>query len=86
MAQTPTPKRFSLEEVQRHSREDDIWLIKDGKVFDLTPYYKSHPGGEAMLKYAGKDVTFVLRNVQAHCFSLDFIERKLAELCIGHLG
>ncbi|KAL3101989.1 hypothetical protein niasHS_003398 [Heterodera schachtii] len=85
MAKVPTEKSFSLDEVRRHNRAEDIWLIKGGKVFDLTSYYKSHPGGGAMLKYAGKDVTFVLQNVPAHSFAMAFIEGKLRELNIGKL-
>lgn len=33
--------------------QEDIWLILDGKVYDLTEYLEEHPGGAAMLKHAG---------------------------------
>ncbi|KAF7636286.1 Cytochrome b5 heme-binding domain-containing protein, partial [Meloidogyne graminicola] len=64
---------FSIEEVKLHKYPDDIWLIKDGKVYNLTSYYKSHPGGNAMLKYAGKDVSFAINEIVAHQFSREFI-------------
>ncbi|CAD5230582.1 unnamed protein product [Bursaphelenchus xylophilus] len=76
---------FSRAEVSKHNKEDDLWLIFNGKVYDLTSYYKQHPGGEAMLKRAGKDVSMVLENVAAHGFALQFIHKKLGELYIGDL-
>uniref|UniRef100_A0A915NQ44 Cytochrome b5 heme-binding domain-containing protein n=1 Tax=Meloidogyne floridensis TaxID=298350 RepID=A0A915NQ44_9BILA len=90
-------KYFSIEEVNLHKYPDDIWLIKDGKVqiikfklinlkvYNLTCYYKSHPGGDAMLKYAGKDISIAINNVVAHGFSREFIENKLSELYIGKI-
>nr|CAD2147554.1 unnamed protein product [Meloidogyne enterolobii] len=78
-------KYFSIDEVNLHKYPDDIWLIKDGKVYNLTCYYKSHPGGDAMLKYAGKDISIVINNVVAHGFSREFIENKLSELYIGKI-
>ena len=38
-----------------HDRRDDLWLIIDACVYDLTEYVEGHPGGDAILKYAGRD-------------------------------
>ncbi|TKR72161.1 hypothetical protein L596_019660 [Steinernema carpocapsae] len=48
-------REFTRGEVAVHNREDDLWIIYNGKVYDMTPYYKSHPGGNAMLRRAGKE-------------------------------
>eukprot|EP00616_Rhizochromulina_sp_CCMP1243_P001703 CAMPEP_0118993064 /NCGR_PEP_ID=MMETSP1173-20130426/54376_1 /TAXON_ID=1034831 /ORGANISM="Rhizochromulina marina cf, Strain CCMP1243" /LENGTH=117 /DNA_ID=CAMNT_0006944289 /DNA_START=1 /DNA_END=351 /DNA_ORIENTATION=+ len=49
---------FTVEEVAEHNKAEDLWLIVDGKVYDVTNYYEGHPGGEdAMLRNAGTDVT-----------------------------
>lgn len=53
----PEERTFSADEVAKHDTADDLWLILDGKVYDFTAYYRLHPGGEAILRNAGKDST-----------------------------
>lgn len=54
---------YTREEIAVHDNEDDLWLILairgDGRlgVYDLTEYIPDHPGGETILKDAGKDAT-----------------------------
>ncbi|PIL27516.1 hypothetical protein GSI_10667 [Ganoderma sinense ZZ0214-1] len=54
---------FELEEIQKHDKEDDAWIILDNKVYDLSgkhgpsckPMLAQHPGGATiLLRYAGK--------------------------------
>ena len=56
MAQRDT-RSFTAEEVGRHTKEDDVWIILKGKVYDVTPYVNEHPGGAAILRNAGGDST-----------------------------
>ncbi|CAK8989510.1 Cytochrome P450 3A21 (CYPIIIA21) (Cytochrome P450 CM3A-10) [Durusdinium trenchii] len=54
---------YTLDEVGRHHTLDDLWMIIDGGVYDLTRYAKldkgaRHPGGvEILVAYAGSDGT-----------------------------
>ena len=49
---------FSIDEVAKHNKKDDCWVIVDGKVLDVTSFLPDHPGGEkAILLYAGRDAT-----------------------------
>lgn len=48
---------YSLAEVATHNTANDLWLIIRGKVYDFTEYIALHPGGEAILRNAGKDST-----------------------------
>ncbi|CAL1708059.1 unnamed protein product [Somion occarium] len=49
---------FSVEEVAKHNKKDDCWVIVDGQVLDVTNFLPDHPGGEkAILLYAGRDAT-----------------------------
>jgi len=51
-------KRFSLEEVHRHNKPDDCWVVISGKVYDLTKFMSVHPGGSVVLRQsAGTDAT-----------------------------
>ncbi|KAJ5375283.1 Cytochrome b5 [Penicillium concentricum] len=49
---------YTLEEVQRHNKPDDVWIILHNKVYDVTKYLEDHPGGSAILiEVAGTDAT-----------------------------
>ncbi|KAH9920098.1 FAD binding domain-containing protein [Fomitopsis serialis] len=51
-------KVFTAEEVAKHKSKDDIWVIIDNQVLDVTSFLPDHPGGEkAILLYAGRDAT-----------------------------
>lgn len=52
------PKEFTAEEVAKHNKKDDVWVIIDDEVLDVTSFLSDHPGGEkAILLYAGRDAT-----------------------------
>ncbi len=51
------PQTFSRDEVAEHCTRDDLWVVIDDRVFDLTSYIEKHPGGDSLLKYAGRDAS-----------------------------
>lgn len=51
-------KAYTIDEVASHNKKEDIWVIIDGQVLDVTKFLPDHPGGEkAILLYAGRDAT-----------------------------
>lgn len=49
---------YDYEEVAKHNTHDDLWVILNGKVYDITQYIDEHPGGEeVILDLAGQDCT-----------------------------
>lgn len=48
--------RITREELARHKKKDDCWSAFGGKVYNITPYLKFHPGGVSeLMRVAGKD-------------------------------
>jgi cytochrome b involved in lipid metabolism len=39
-------KTFSTQDVASHNKGDDLWIIVDEDVFDLTKFQDDHPGGK----------------------------------------
>ncbi|TFK44478.1 fumarate reductase [Crucibulum laeve] len=53
-----TSGEYTLAEVAKHNKKDDIWVVVDGQVLDVTSFLPDHPGGEkAIILYAGRDAT-----------------------------
>jgi cytochrome b involved in lipid metabolism len=48
---------LTAEDVSKHAKKDDAWIIVDGKVYDVTSYVDTHPGGDAILTHAGGDAS-----------------------------
>ncbi|KAK9843404.1 hypothetical protein WJX81_000599 [Elliptochloris bilobata] len=49
---------ISLEEVKKHTKEEDCWLVIHGRVHDVTKFLDEHPGGfDIILSSTGKDAT-----------------------------
>ncbi|KAF9468149.1 peroxisomal acyl-CoA-dehydrogenase [Collybia nuda] len=42
-------KEFTKEDVAKHTKQDDLWIIVDSKVFDLSKFAQMHPGGLSVL-------------------------------------
>ncbi|KAH7322772.1 acyl-CoA dehydrogenase [Stachybotrys elegans] len=51
-------KVFTTSEVAGHNKPDNLYIIVDGDVYDLTKFQDSHPGGKKILqRVAGKDAS-----------------------------
>ena len=51
-------KEFSMEEVKKHNKKEDLWIVVKGVVLDVTNWLDEHPGGpQALFSHMGKDAT-----------------------------
>jgi len=80
--------QFTEEEVAKHNKEDDVWLIIGNddnggqKVYNVTEYLNEHPGGpEVIMDYAGRDADEMFEDIS---HSQD-ARKRLAQLQIGVL-
>ncbi|OCL00711.1 acyl-CoA dehydrogenase NM domain-like protein [Cenococcum geophilum 1.58] len=51
-------QRLSTADVASHNKADNLWIIVDEDVYDLTKFQDEHPGGKKILqRVAGKDAS-----------------------------
>lgn len=55
-------KFYSLEDVKKHNRKNDAWLIIKNKVYNVTKWIPNHPGHDAIMMGVGKDATDLFVN------------------------
>ena len=81
--QAGTPqKRFTRQEIEKHDKEDDCWIVIDGKVYDATSVLAWHPGGKAAITaHAG----FVHQETSNEFASIHdgFAYQKLKDCALG---
>ena len=57
-AKSSGSKLISMAEVNKHNKEEDVWIVVNNKVYDCTEYLDLHPGGaDSILINAGEDST-----------------------------
>ncbi|CAN6564696.1 unnamed protein product [Malus baccata var. baccata] len=70
------PKIHVFEEVVKHNKNEDCWLIIAGKVYDVTPFMDDHPGGgEVLLAAIGKDATGEFEEIGHSDSAKDMMEK-----------
>jgi len=51
---------YTMAQVAEHCTREDLWIVVDGLVYDVTRYLDRHPGGWLpLVNMAGKDCTDV---------------------------
>ena len=91
-------KEFSLEEVAKHNKKDDLWIAVKGCVLDVTNWLDEHPGGpQALFSHMGKDAsegeaTFWIRRASANSLTEfemlhddEVIPKYAADIVIGRV-
>lgn len=74
--------RIPWSEVEKHSSKDDLWLLIDGKVYDVTSFLSLHPGGgQLVVDAAAQDSTSLFE--RTHGEGLRYSLRLLNQFFIG---
>nr|CAD1817545.1 unnamed protein product [Ananas comosus var. bracteatus] len=83
LAGRPNRQLISMDEVKQHkTTEGSIWTVLKGRVYNISPYMKFHPGGVDMLmKAAGKDCTSLFNKYHAWVNAEFLLEKCL----VGYL-
>ena len=73
-------KLYTMDEVAKHDDKDDLWLVIDDLVYDATRLYTSHPGGNVIATWAGRDASDVFR-----VWHLPEVRKRLTTYLIGRV-
>ncbi|KAK2460888.1 hypothetical protein APHAL10511_007358 [Amanita phalloides] len=66
---SPQLKVFTRDEVAKHNKDGDLWIIVDSKVYDVTKFKDLHPGGVSVFfeeDIAGQDATESFYGLHRH--------------------
>ncbi|KAI8799840.1 microsomal cytochrome b5 [Cladochytrium replicatum] len=75
-------KTFVWADITAHNKRKDIWLVIEGKVYNITKFMDEHPGGEeVLLEQGGGDATEAFEEI-GHS---DDAKELLKEYLIGEL-
>jgi flavocytochrome c len=73
---------YTLEEVAKHTSENDCWVVVNGQVLDVTSFLDDHPGGKmAIMTFAGRDATEEFNMVHDD----GVVEKYAAQCIVGNL-
>ncbi|KAJ3393449.1 hypothetical protein HDU84_001939 [Entophlyctis sp. JEL0112] len=74
-------RTFTRDEVAQHNKVDDLWVVIDSVVYDLSRFVPAHPGGEHVLvEIAGKDATEEFYSLHRHS-----VLQKYSKFAIGSI-
>lgn len=66
-----TERIISLEEVRLHDQPNDCWTVINDRVYDITSFLRTHPGGSIIRLAAGRDATSLYQAYHPHSLHLN---------------
>ena len=72
----PTEPTFSVAEVALHNSREDCWISIGDSVYDITNFFGTHPGGEAPVRFCGRDATAVFSRIHDGSAGADFMAQQ----------
>jgi cytochrome b involved in lipid metabolism len=75
-------KYYTMDDIKKHNKKTDAWLVINKKVYDVTKWVPDHPGGNIILKGVGKDATELYNTIHSHGV---FANNVLKKYYIGKL-
>merc|ERR1711964_827136 len=86
MSPSRTLPTFLQVEVAAHNTEKSCYVTMGTRVFDITDFLDSHPGGgELIVEYGGKDITDILKDEDSHTHS-DAAYEVLEDSLVGFVA
>jgi cytochrome-b5 reductase len=75
------PARLPTPQVRQHKTADDAWMVLEGRVYNVGPYLRYHPGGiDIMLKASGRDGSALFKKYHAWVNGHALLEKSLVGL------
>ena len=79
-------RTFTTDDLAVHNKKDDCWIVRNGRVYDVSAFVEDHPGGDDLiLQYAGNDIGEAMDDPEEHAHSASAYD-MLDEYLIGKLG
>ncbi|KAJ5176735.1 uncharacterized protein N7482_002612 [Penicillium canariense] len=74
-------RKVSTHEVSQHSCDDDIWIVVNGRVYDVTGFAPEHPGGAKIIyQFAGRDASQTYNSTHSPSLINDLDDHSIGEL------
>ena len=71
----------SWQELDQHGTGDDLWIVIEGKAYDVSEWARHHPGGQLVLMHqAGRDATQAF-----HASHSAWVRTMLPAFCKGRM-
>ena len=77
-------KEYTLQEVEKHNKKTDAWIIINGIVADITEWIPKHPGGDIIMKGVGKDASKLFNTIGHDSYAKKMLQKyKIGKLKIN---
>ena len=75
-------KFYTMNQVKKHNKRNDAWVVYKGNVYDITKWIFRHPGGNIIMKGVGKNIDSLFKQYHTHS---SYAKNTMKKYFIGKL-
>lgn len=76
--ETKSLPEITLNEVSNHDSYDNCWIVVYDRIYDVTDFIKTHPGGEhVIMDHSGRDATLAFHDTGHSQLAIEQMHRYL---------